>query len=73
MALFAIIYSVIKRIKRWDQSYLDIILVSGDALDKTLGMRILLTAGELQRNFELGEETAFPQFRENKYGITDLV
>ena len=71
MALFAISYSTIKEISRWEQSDLDIGLVNGDTLYKTLGRRTLLTAENLPRNFELGEETVFLQFRENKYGIFD--
>ena len=38
---------------------------------KTLGWRTFLTAENLPRNFEVGEETVFPQFRGNKYGIFD--
>ena len=34
MALFAISYSAIKEISRWDQSDLDIVLVNRDALYK---------------------------------------
>ena len=50
MALFAISYSTVKDISRWDQSDFDIVLVSGDALYKTLGRRTLLTAEDLPRN-----------------------
>ena len=31
----------------------------------------MLTAEDLLRNFELGDETSFLRFRENKYGIFD--
>ena len=36
MALFAISYSTLKEVNRWDQFDLDIILINGDALYKTL-------------------------------------
>ena len=69
MALFAISYSTLKEVNRWDQFDLDIILINGDALYKSLRRQTLLTVEDLPRDFKMGEETAFAQFRENKYGI----
>ena len=43
-ALFAISYSVIKKINGWDQSDLDIVSVNGNAFYKTLRRQKLLTA-----------------------------
>ena len=43
MTLFAIFYSTLKEISRCDQSDVDIVLVNGDALYKTLASRTLLT------------------------------
>ena len=56
MALFAIFYSTLKEISRCDQSDVDIVLVNGDALYKTLASRTLLTAEYLPRNFELSSK-----------------
>ena len=69
MALFAISYSTLKEVNRWDQFDLDIILINGDALYKSLRRQTLLTVEDLPRDFKMGEETAFAQFRENKKGI----
>ena len=69
MALFAISYSTLKEVNRWDQFDLDIILINGDALYKSLRRQTLLTVEDLPRYFKMGEETVFAQFRENKYGI----
>ena len=69
MPLFAISYSTLKEVNRWDQFDLDIILINGDALYKRLRRQILLTVEDLPRNFKMGEETVFAQFQENKYGI----
>ena len=69
MALFAISYSTLKEVNRWDQFDLDIILINGDALYKSLRRQTLLTVEDLPRDFKMGEETVFAQFRENKYGI----
>ena len=69
MALFASSYSTLKEVNRWDQFDLDIILINGDALYKKLRRQTLLTVEDLPRDFKMGEETAFAQFRENKYGI----
>ena len=74
MTLFAISYSTITEINRSDQSDLDILLVNGDALYKTFIRQTLLTAEDLLRNFDLGEEKeekVYPHFKENKYGILD--
>ena len=69
MPLFAISYSTLKEVNRWDQFDLDIILINGDALYKSLRRQTLLTVEDLPRDFKMGEETVFAQFRENKYGI----
>ena len=69
IALFAISYSTLKKVNRWDQVDLDIILINGDALHKTLRRQTLLTIEDLPRDFKMDEETVFAQFRENKYGI----
>ena len=69
MALFAISYSTLKEVNRWDQFDLDIILINGDALYKSLHRKTLLTVEDLPRDFKMGEETVFAQFQENKYGI----
>ena len=60
MGVFAISDSTIKNISRWDQSDLDIVLVSGYAenLQKIF-----------QRSFEPGQETVLPLLSENKYAI----
>ena len=67
--VFAISYSSVKDVNRWDQFDLDIILINGDALYKSLRRQTLLTVEDLPRDFKMGEETVFAQFRENKYGI----
>ena len=69
MALFAISYSTLKEVNRWDQFDLDIILINGDALYKSLRRQTLLTVEYLPRDFKMSGETVFAQFRENKYGI----
>ena len=69
MTLFEISYSTLKSVNRWDQFDLDIILINGDALYKSLRRQILLTVEDLPRDFEMGEETVFAQFRVNKYAI----
>ena len=69
MTLLAISYLTLKEVNRWDQFDLDIILINGDALYKSLRRQTLLTVEDLPRDFKMGEETAFAQFRENKYGI----
>ena len=68
-ALFAISYSTLKEVNRWDQFDLDIIMVNGDALYKTLSRRTLLSVEDLSTDFMMGEETVIVQFQENKYGI----
>ena len=73
MTLFAISYSTLKSVNRWDQFDLDIILINGDALYKILRRQTLLTVEDLPRDFKMGEETVFVQFRENKYGIFNWV
>ena len=62
MALFAISYSTLKEINRWDQFGLDIILINGDALYKFLRRQILLTVEHLPKGFKMGEKTVFAQF-----------
>ena len=69
MALFAISYSTLNEVNRWDQFDLDIILICGDSLYKSSLRQILLTVEGLPRDFKMSEETVFAQFRENKYGI----
>ena len=72
MALFAISYLTLTEVNRWDQFDLDIILINGDALYKSLRRQRLLTVEDLPRDFKMGEETVFVQFGENKYGIFNL-
>ena len=62
MALFVLSYSNLKEINRWDQFDLDIILINGDALYKSLRRQTLLTVEDLPRDFKMGEETVFAQF-----------
>ena len=69
MALFAISYSTLKEVNRWDQFVLYIFLTNGDALYKSLRRQTLLTVEDLPRDFKMGKETVFAQFQENKYGI----
>ena len=54
---------------QWDQFDLDIILINGEALYKSLRRQTLLLVEDLPRDFKMGEETVFAQFRESKYGI----
>ena len=61
MALFAISYSTLKEVNRWDQFDLDIILINGDALYKGLRRQTLLTVDDLPRDFKMVEETVFGQ------------
>ena len=68
-ALFAILYSNLKEVNRWDEFDLNIILIDGDALYKTLRKQTLLTVEDLPRDFKIGEETVFAQLRENNYEI----
>ena len=72
ISLFAISYSTLKEVNRWGQFNLDTILINGDALYKSLCRQTLLTVEDLPRDFKMGEETVFVQFRENKYGIFNL-
>ena len=67
MALFAISYSTLKEVNRWYHFDLDIVLINGDALYKTLRRQTLLTVEDLSRDFKMSEETASAQFRESKY------
>ena len=69
MALFATSYSTLKEVNQWDQFNLDIILINGDSLYKTLRRQTLLTVEDLPRDSKMGEEAAFAQLSENKYGI----
>ena len=64
-------YSIIKTLNRWDQPDLDIVLVNGDALHKILRRQTLLTAEDLPRKFDLGDDKVYPHFKENRYGIFD--
>ena len=59
MALFAISYSTLKQVNRWDPFDLNIILINGDALYTSLYTQTLLTVEDLPRDFRLGEETVF--------------
>ena len=56
MALFAISYSTLKEINRWDQFDLDIILIYGDTLYKSLRRQTLSTVEDLLRDFKMGEK-----------------
>ena len=69
MTLLTISYLTLKEVNRWDQFDLDIILINGDALYKSLHRKTLLTVEDLPRDFKMGEETVFAQFQENKYGL----
>ena len=69
MALFKISYSTLKEVNQWDQFDLDITLINGDALYESLRRQTLLTVEYLPRDFKMGGETVFAQFRETKYGI----
>ena len=62
MTLFAISYSTLKDVNRWDQFDLDIILINGDALYKSLRRQTLLRVENLPRYFKMDEETVFVQF-----------
>ena len=55
MALFAVLYSTLKKVNRQDQFDLDIILINGDALYKSLRKQTLLTVQDLPRDFKMGE------------------
>ena len=48
-----------KQTNRWDQFDLDIILLNGDALYKSLRRQTLLTVEDLPRDFKMGDETVF--------------
>ena len=52
----------LNEVNQWDQFDLDIILINGDTLYKTLHRQTLLTAEDLPRDFKMGEETIFAQF-----------
>ena len=69
IALFAISNWTLKEVKGCDQFGLDIILINSDTLYKSLHRQTLLTVEDLPREFKMGEETGFVQFRENKYWI----
>ena len=62
MALFAISYSTLQEVNRWNQFDLDIILVNRDALHKSLRRQTLLTVEDQPRDFKMDEETVFAQF-----------
>ena len=62
MALFAISYSTLQEVNRWNQFDLDIILVNRDALHKSLRRQTLLTVEDQPRDFKMSEETVFAQF-----------
>ena len=49
-ALFAILYSNLKKVNRWDEFDLDIILIDGDALYRTLRRQTLLIVEDLPRD-----------------------
>ena len=66
-ALFTISNSTLKEVNRYDQFDLDIILINSDALYKSLRRQTFLTVEDLPRDFKMGEETGFVQFRENNY------
>ena len=57
----------LKEVNRWYHFDLDIVLINGDALYKTLRRQTLLTVEDMSRDFKMSEETASAQFRENKY------
>ena len=63
------IHSTLKEVNQWGQFEIDIVLISSDALYKSLRRLTLLTVEDLPRDFKMGEEPVFAQFRENKYGI----
>ena len=54
---------------QWDQFDLDIILINGEALYKSLRRQTLLAVEDLPKDFKMGEETVLAQLQENKYGI----
>ena len=56
MELFVNSHSTIKVMNRWNQSDLDIVLVNGDALYKTLRRQTFLSAEDLPIDFDLGKE-----------------
>ena len=62
LALFAISYSTLKEVNRWDQFVLYIFLTNGDALYKSLCRQTLLIVEDLPRDFKMGEENVFTQF-----------
>ena len=62
MAFFAISYSTLQEVNRWNQFDLDIILVNRDALHKSLRRQTLLTVEDQPRDFKTGEKTVFAQF-----------
>ena len=66
-ALLTISNSTLKEVNRYDQFDLDIILINSDALYKSLRRQTFLTVEDLPRDFKMGEETGFVQFRENNY------
>ena len=63
MALFAISYSTLQEVNRWNQFDLDIILVNRDVLHKSLRRQTLLTVEDQPRDFKTGEETVFAHSR----------
>ena len=60
--VFAISYSSVKDVNRWDQFDLDIILINGDALYKSLRKQTLLRVKNLPRYLKIDEKTVFVQF-----------
>ena len=70
MALFAISYSTLQEVNRWNQFDLDIILANRDALHKRLRRQILLTVEDQPRDFKMGEETVFAQFEKISMGFS---
>lgn len=50
---------------------IDVLLVKGAALNRTLPKQKLLPAEDLLKNFQLVDRTVFLQFGENKYNFFD--
>ena len=68
MALFAIAYTSFKRLGIWKKCDLDVILVNGDQLYKSLNRTDYLSVTDLPETFQVGSVPVNVEHNINKYG-----
>ena len=66
--LFAIAYASFKRLGIWKKCDLDVILMNGDQLHKSLDRTDYLSVTDLPETFQVGSVQVNVEYNINKYG-----